>query len=114
LVNADGSTTVTSVSPGVTVTVSHTATGQYALSATGLGPYPLPTLTSVGAGWEGLYYNGGSTGSDGSLTTTVFTSDGQDHAWSFEVSAPAPTSNGAAANGANARTSSRITLKSIH
>ncbi len=85
LVFPDGTFQIKNTDPGTTVTVTHPATGQYVLSATGLGTdCPLPMLTAAG-GWDGLSYNGGNCGGGNLNGTTVSTSDGQDHAWSFTI-----------------------------
>ena len=96
IVNADGTFSVVSKSPGTNVTVSHAGPGHYTLTASGLGNQgPVPMLTAQGGNF-GLEFGGGGTGG-GSVTTGVFTSDGQDHNWSFTIvgtdppGTPAPT-----------------------
>jgi hypothetical protein len=84
-------------SPGTSVTVTHTATGQYSFTASGLGTgCPLPMLTSVGLGSTTSLFAGGSCGG-GSVSTTVFTTDGQDHPWAFTIVGVDPPSGSAAA-----------------
>ncbi len=62
--------------------ITHPAPGQYGVTLTGLGTGCLtPQLTPYIAN-VGLYWAGGSCGT-GFFTTTVFTSDGQDHYWNY-------------------------------
>jgi hypothetical protein len=84
-------------SPGTSVTVTHTGTGQYALDASGLtSSYcPFPTLTPYGGAFD-LYFNGGVC-NQGFINTVVYTGDGQDHFWSFTIVGPGPSGGAAAA-----------------
>jgi len=70
--------------PGVTVSITHPAQGQYGLHITGLGnACPIPQLTPVAVS-TAMYWNGGSCSPDGGeQETTVVTGNGQDINWSF-------------------------------
>jgi hypothetical protein len=84
LIGPDGTVLFVNESPGVTLTIGHPATGQYSLSASGLGNgSPLPSLTPEGSAAV-IYYSGGTSGF-GSLDTTVVMADGQDHDWSVTI-----------------------------
>ncbi|HEY7276009.1 MAG TPA: hypothetical protein VH594_08590 [Trebonia sp.] len=98
------------VSPGTSVTITHTGPGQYSLSGSGFGggcPLPSLTLLGVAPGVEVQYGGGGCGG--GSVSTTVFTTDGQDHAWSFTIVGVAAPS-GAGAFSAQARPLARRSI----
>ncbi len=72
LVNPDGTLFTVNSSPGATISVSFLSTGQYSLTATGLGTgCPLPALTSYGSS-SVVSFAGGSCG-NGTISTTVST-----------------------------------------
>ena len=82
---------------GPSPTVTHTGPGDYLFTLTGLGTgCPLPTLNAFDPVF--MYLDGGSCGG-GTVTTTVHTSDGADHA--FAYSAVGTTSTGALRRAAN-------------
>ena len=88
IVEADGRIIL---SAGPQPTIARTAAGNYSLKISGLGGgCVLPQLTAV-AHSVVVSYGGGSCGV-GSVDTTVFTADGQDHQWSYLMvgTAPAP------------------------
>jgi hypothetical protein len=64
-------------------TITHSSPGQYGLVIDGLGTgCPLPQLNpSIGASVD-VTFAGGFCGG-GNTTTTVSTSDGQDHSWTY-------------------------------
>jgi Collagen triple helix repeat (20 copies) len=84
-VNPDGTTAFISATPGVTVNISHVATGEYSFDASGLGNFVCPqaSLTPF-AGAFTLYFSGGGCGM-GLQDTDVFTSNGQDESWAFTI-----------------------------
>jgi hypothetical protein len=70
--------------PGVTVSITHPAQGEYGLHITGLGnACPIPQLTPV-ATFTVLEWDGGAcTPTNGEQLTNVHTANGQDEFWSF-------------------------------
>ena len=62
--------------------ITHPGPGQYGVTLTGLGTGCLTPQLTPYIGNVGLYWSGGSCGS-GFFTSTVFTSDGQDHYWNY-------------------------------
>jgi Collagen triple helix repeat (20 copies) len=68
---------------GVVPVVQRVAPGQYSLSISGLGAGCLvPQLNSYFGGSVVVTFGGGSCG-PGSFNSTIFTSDGQDHFWTY-------------------------------
>ena len=68
---------------GIVPTIQRVAPGQYSVSISGLGTGCLvPQLGSYFGGNIVVTFGGGSCG-PGSFNSTVFTSDGQDHYWTY-------------------------------
>jgi hypothetical protein len=64
-------------------TITHTSSGQYRLAISGLATgCPLPQLNPSIRESVDVTFSGGSCGG-GSMRTTVFMSDGQDHYWTY-------------------------------
>ena len=76
-------------------TITDTGSGQYRLAISGLGTgCPLPQLNPSIRESVDVTFSGGSCGG-GSMRTTVFMSDGQDHYWTYMFVGTRPSSSAA-------------------
>jgi hypothetical protein len=72
-----------SLTQGPVPKITHTGSGQYRLAISGLGTgCPVPQLNPSIRASVDVTFSGGSCGG-GSMRTTVFMSDGQDHYWTY-------------------------------